>query len=191
MEKWYLQDIYNVIKAMEKMPARDKKCKNAILDLHENDMKKLLTFYRYLKNENLQYLREMDQICQEKIREDMTYALVYLNVYDPRVDMRRMCAAMDDVVFLYGLTSMIERGLDLIRRFVPKKGEMYSNIIHEYFCGDTRRTDEEVIDILPEWISRRQYYREKREAIRWMGYYFFEVVLPSEREIRSLHSTIW
>lgn len=91
--------------------------------------------------------------------------------------MRRMCAAMEDVVFLYGLTSMIERGLDLIRRFVPKKGEMYSNIIREYFCSDIRRTDEEVMDVLPEWISRRQYYREKREAIRWMGYYFFEVVV--------------
>ncbi len=178
MEKWYLQDIYNVIRAMEEMSVRDKNCKKEILDLHENDMKKLLNFYRHLKNENRQYLREMDQVCQEKIREDMAYALVYLNAYDPRVDMRRMCAAMDDVVFLYGLTGMIERGLDLIRRFVPKKGSLYSNIIREYFCGATRITDEEVMDVLPEWISRRQYYREKREAIRWMGYYFFEVVVP-------------
>lgn len=181
MEKWYLQDVYNVIKAMEKLSARDKNCKKEILDLHENDMKKLLSFYRHLKNENMQYLREMDQICQENIREDMTYALVYLNVYDPRVDMRRMCAAMDDVVFLYGLTGMIESGLDLIRRFVPRKGKLYSDIIHEYFCSNQRKTDEEVIDVLPEWISRRQYYREKREAIRWMGYYFFEIVVPIEK----------
>ena len=150
--------------------------------MHENDMKKLLSFYRYLKNENRQLLREIDQICQEKIHEDMTYALVYLDVYDPRIDMRRICAATDDIVFLYGLTSMIERGLDLIRRFVPKKGEIYSNIIYKYFCGVTRRTDEEVIDILPDWISRRQYYREKNEAIRWMGYHFFEVVVPQVKK---------
>ena len=77
---------------------------------------------------------------------------------------------------------MIKRGLDLIRRFVPKKGEMYSNIIHEYFCGDQKITDEEVMDVLPDWISRRQYYREKKEAIRWRGYYFFEMVVPQERK---------
>ena len=188
MEKWYLQDIYNVIRAMDEMSARDKNCKREILDLHENDMKKLLSFYRHLKNENRQCLREMDQICHEKICEDMAYALVYLDVYDPRVDMRRMCAAMDDVGFLYGLSGMIERGLVLVRRFVPKKGKIYSDIIHEYFCGDTRRTDEEVIDILPEWISRRQYYREKREAIRWMGLFFFEVVIPRMRRDLIKHS---
>lgn len=178
MENKYLQDIFCVIRAIEEKSTYDKSYKQRMLDMHESDMKKLLTFYRHLKNENRQFLYEMDQVCHEKIREDMAYALVYLDVYDPRVDMRRMCAAMDDVVFLYGLTDMIERGLNLIQRLVPKKGEIYSNIIREYFCGDTRRTDEEVIDILPEWISRRQYYREKREAIRWMGYYFFEVVVP-------------
>ena len=117
-----MQDIFCVIRAIEEKPDYDKSYKQRILDMHENDMKKLLTFYRHLKNENRQYLNEMNQVCQEMIREDMTHALVYLNVYDSRIDMRRMCTVMDDVVFFYGLIGMIERGIDLIRRFVPKKG---------------------------------------------------------------------
>lgn len=178
MKKWYLQDIYNVIKAKEKISARDKNCKKEILDLHENDMKKLLSFYRHLKNENRQLLEEIDLECQEQIRESMIYALDYLETYDSRVDMKRLCAAMDDVVFLYGLSDMIEKSLALVRCLVPKKGNLYNSIIRGYFCNAEEKSDEEVIDMLPEYISRRQYYREKKEAIRWMGYYFYEVVVP-------------
>lgn len=178
MEKWYLQDVYNVIKAMEKMSACDKNCKKEILDLHENDMKKLLSFYRHLKNENRQFLEEVDQECRDQIREGMAYALEYLDIYDPRVDMKKLCTAMDDVVFLYGLSDMIDRCLALVRCFVPTKGNLYNNIIRGYFCSTEEKSDDEVIGMLPEFISRRQYYREKKEAIRWTGYYFFEVVVP-------------
>jgi len=38
------------------------------------------------------------------------------------------------------------------------------------------------MDALPDWISRRQYYHEKKEAIRWMGYYFFEMVVLQVRK---------
>lgn len=107
-------------------------------------------------------------------------------LYDKRVDMRRMCAAMDDLVFLYGLSDMIERGIELIRCFNPKKGKIYGEIIRRYFCSEVGNTDEDVIDMLSEWIRRRQYYREKKEAIRWMGYYFFEVILPEMRKKRDV-----
>lgn len=131
--------------------------------------------------ENRQVLDEIDLECREQIHESMSYALEYLSIYDRRVDMRHMCAVLDDVVFLYGLSDMIERGIELIRCFNPKKGKVYGEIISRYFCSDTRNTDEEVMDMLSDWISRRQYYREKKEAIRWMGYYFFEVVVPQVR----------
>ena len=39
-------------------------------------------------------------------------------------------------------------------------------------------TDEDVIEKLSGMISRRQYYREKKEAKRMIGYYFFEMVIP-------------
>lgn len=73
---------------------------------------------------------------------------------------------------------MIEKGTELIRCFNPKKGKVYGEIIRKYFCSETKNTDEKVMDLLPGWISRRQYYRERKEAIRWLGYYFFEVLVP-------------
>lgn len=178
MENKSLQNIFYVIRAIEEKPNHNKSYKQRMLDMHENDMKKLLTFYRHLKNKNRQFLEEVDQECREQIMEGMAYALEYLDIYDPRVDMKKLCAAMDDVVFLYGLSDMIEKGLALVRCLVPKKGKLYNSIIRGYFCNAEEKSDEEVIDMLPEYISRRQYYREKKEAIRWMGYYFYEVVVP-------------
>ena len=134
-----------------------------------------------MKNENKIVLEEINKECLEQINETMAYALEYLEVYDARVNMKRLCAAMDDVVFLCGLSEIIEKGIAFIRYFVPKKGDLYNAIIRGYFCSDNGISDEEVIDMLPEAISRRQYYREKKEAIRWMGFCFYEVVLPLVR----------
>ena len=155
-----------------------------IVEKHEKNMKKLLRFYRKLIEESEQAVEEIDQQCQDQINQDMAYALQYLEVCDIGVDMKRLSAAMNDVVFLYGLTDMMERGLALVRKFVPDKGEIYSMIIRNYFFSSSDVTDEDVMDMLPGMISRRQYYREKKEAIRMMGYYFFEMVIPQMQKGR-------
>ena len=68
--------------------------------------------------------------------------------------------------------------------FVRKKGELYSTILRYYFCSNIRYSDEDVIELLSGGISRRQYDREKKEAIRFMGYYFYEIVAPQIRNGR-------
>ena len=42
---------------------------------------------------------------------------------------------MDDLVFIYGVTDLIERGMMLTKYFVPKKGKLYYDIIHRYFVS--------------------------------------------------------
>ena len=64
------------------------------------------------------------------------------------------------------------------------KGKFYSIIIRNYFFSSCDVTDEDVMEKLPGMISRRQYYREKKEAIRMMGYYFFEMVIPQMQKGR-------
>lgn len=161
-----------------------------ILDKHENDMRELLYLYRSLVKKNALVTEEIEQECQELINQDMAYAIQFLDVYDVRFDMKRLSAAMDDMVFLYGLSDLLERGLALVRNLVPIKGRIYSEIIRGYFFGNTGNTDEKVMEKIPGEISRRQYYREKKEAIRMMGYYFYEVVIPQiRREGYKAHFT--
>lgn len=149
-----------------------------IAEKHKKTMKKLFRFYRKLIEESEQAVEETDQQCQDQINQDMAYALQYLDVCDIGVAMKRLSAAMKDVVFLYGLTDMMERGLVFVRRFVLDKREIYSMIIRSYFFSSSDVTDKDVMEKLPGMISRRQYYREKKETIRVMGYYFFEMVIP-------------
>lgn len=149
-----------------------------IMDKHESVMREILYLYKSLVKENKTVIEEIEQECQEMIKRDMAYAIKFLHEYDSRVDMKRLCATMDDMVFLYGLTYMLERGLMLVRNLVPVKGKIYSEILRGYFFGGSRNTDEKVMESIPGEISRRQYYREKKEAVRVMGYYFFEVVIP-------------
>lgn len=149
-----------------------------IIDKHEDDMRDLLYFYRNLVGENQLVTQEIEQECQEMINQDMAYAIQFLGVYDIQLDMKRLKAAMDDMVFLYGLSDLLERGLALVRNLVPIKGKMYSEILRGYFFSNKRCTDEKVMEEITGVISRRQYYREKKEAIRMMGYYFYEMVIP-------------
>ena len=114
----------------------------------------------------------------------LSYALQYLEVCDIGVDMNRLSAAMNDVVLLYGLTDMLERGLTLVRKFVPDKGEINSMMIRSYFFSSNDVADEDVMEKLPGMISRKQYYREKKEAIRMMGYYFLEMLVPQMQKGR-------
>lgn len=153
-------------------------CRERIMDKHENVMREILYLYKDLVKENKVDVEEIEQECREMINRDMAYAIKFLDDFDVRIDIKRLSAAMDDMVFLYGLSDMLERGLVLVRNLVPDKGKIYSEILRGYFFGNSRNTDEKVMEKLPGEISRRQYYREKKEAIRMMGYYFFEVVIP-------------
>ena len=87
-------DLCYAIKAIEGMSGEGKDCQEQILDLHERDMKRLLCFYRKLLKENKQYFDEADTECREMLHENVAYALEYLDIYDQRVNMRRMCAAI-------------------------------------------------------------------------------------------------
>lgn len=127
-----------------------------IAEKHKKTMKKLFRFYRKLIEESEQAVEETDQQCQDQINQDMAYALQYLEVCDIGVDMNRLSAAMNDVVLLYGLTDMLERGLTLVRKFVPDKGEINSMMIRSYFFSSNDGADEDVMEKLPGMISRKQ-----------------------------------
>ena len=54
------------------------------MERHYTDIKELMTSYQKLILENQIVLEELDMECQEKINEDMAYALSYLSIYNNR-----------------------------------------------------------------------------------------------------------
>ena len=55
------------------------------IERHYTDIKELMTSYQKLILENQIVLEELDMECQEKINEDMAYALSYLSIYNHQI----------------------------------------------------------------------------------------------------------
>lgn len=146
----------------------------AKLDCHTEDMKRLLTYYSKLVIENKLVLEELEQECQEKINADMAYALQYLNQYDYRLNVGKLKGEINNIMMIYGLSDMIYRALILLQYYTPK-GPMHSEIIRACYCSQVKKDNIELQIELG--ISRSLFYKEKKQALRWMGYFFYEVVV--------------
>ena len=156
-------------------------CKGESNNKYTDDMKRLLTYYKKLIAANEYVLEELEQECQEKINADMAYALDYINKYDYRLNVGKLANEMENLMLVYGLSDMIYRAMILVKYFHPK-GTLLMDIVHDAYCSHVEYRDVDVWQNLG--VSRTVYYREKKEAIRVMGYFFFRVVVPQAKSKR-------
>ena len=88
-----------------------------------------MTSYQKLILENQIVLEELDMECQEKINEEMAYALSYLSIYNNQLNVPKMHREMNNLMIIYGLSDMIYRGMTLVKFYAPN-GVMLSKILH-------------------------------------------------------------
>ena len=69
----------------------------------------------------------------------------------------------------------IYRSLLLMRVYVDD-GPLLADVIYEIYCSSGRRSEIQMVDDL--YVSRATFYRRKKKALMYMGYFFYEVVLP-------------
>lgn len=77
------------------------------MDRHYKDIKLLMVNYQKLILENKMVLEELEMECQEKINEDMAYALTYLDIYGKQLDIVKLKHEMNNLMIIYGLSDMI------------------------------------------------------------------------------------
>ena len=68
------------------------------IERHYTDIKELMTSYQKLILENQIVLEELDMECQEKINEDMAYALSYLSIYNNQLNVPKMHREMNNLM---------------------------------------------------------------------------------------------
>ena len=119
--------------------------------------------------------------CQEKINEDMAYALSYLSIYNNQLNVPKMHREMNNLMIIYGLSDMIYRGMTLVKFYAPN-GVMLSEILHSCFCSHYNKTDVEVQQELG--IGRTSFYKMKKQALGYLGFYFYEIVVPQAKDKR-------
>lgn len=151
------------------------------MDTHYNDIKELMKNYQDLILENKLVLEELEMECQEKINEDMAYALSYMDVYGRQLNVAKLKHEMNNLMVIYGLSDMIYRGMTLVKYYAPD-GVVLSDILHSCFCSHYHKTDVEVQQELG--IGRTSFYKMKKRALKYMGFYFFEIVVPQAKNKR-------
>jgi hypothetical protein len=99
---------------------------------HYQDMKELMTNYQKLILENKVVLEELETECQEKINEDMAYALHYMDIYHKHFNVVKMKREMGNLMMIYGLSDLINRGIILVKYYAPN-GMLLSEILQSCF----------------------------------------------------------
>ena len=88
---------------------------------------------------------------------------------------------MNNLMIIYGLSDMIYRGMTLVKFYAPN-GVMLSEILHSCFCSHYNKTDVEVQQELG--IGRTSFYKMKKQALGYLGFYFYEIVVPQAKDKR-------
>lgn len=148
---------------------------------HYKDIKLLMTYYQRLILENQIVLEELEMECQEKINEDMAYALNYLGIYNKQLDVPKLHREMNNLMIIYGLSDMVYRGVTLVKYYAPN-GVLLSEILHSCFCSHSKKSDVEVQQELG--IGRTSFYKMKKQALEFLGFYFYEIVVPQAKHKR-------
>lgn len=77
---------------------------------------------------------------------------------------------------------MVNRAMTLVKYFTPNCGVEYYDLLYGCFCRHRKMTDTEIM--LELGMSRASFYRKKKTALRYLGYYFFEIVVPQSAHKR-------
>ena len=68
-----------------------------------------------------------------------------------------------------GFKLLMYRGMTLVKFYAPN-GVMLSGILHSCFCSNYNKTDVEVQQELG--IGRTSFYKMKKQALGYLGFYF-------------------
>ena len=77
--------------------------------------------------------------------------------------------------------------MTLVKFYAPN-GVMLSEILHSCFCSHYNKTDVEVQQELG--IGRTSFYKMKKQALGYLGFYFYEIVVPQAKDKRFKPSLV-
>ena len=89
---------------------------------------------------------------------------------------------VNNIILIYGLCDMVNRAMTLVKYFTPNFGTEYYDVLYSCFCRHRKMADMEIM--LELGMSRASFYRKKKAALRYLGYYFFEIVVPQSANKR-------
>ena len=123
-----------------------------------------------------------DQHLAGVVLDRFGHALQYMDAYDYRMNLGKLKKEVNNIILIYGLCDMVNRAMTLVKYFTPNFGTEYYDVLYSCFCRHRKMADMEIM--LELGMSRANFYRKKKAVLRYLGYYFFEIVVPQSANKR-------
>ena len=124
----------------------------------------------------------IEQECQEKINENMAYALQYMDSYDYRMNLGKLKKEVNNIILIYGLCDMVNRAMTLVKYFTPNFGTEYYDVLYGCFCRHRKMTDMEIMLELGDEPGK--FLPEEKSSAPASGILFWEIVVPQSANKR-------
>lgn len=141
---------------------------------YEKKMKILMEAFQLLLLENKHIQKELESKCLSQINEDLSYVLEYMNQFNEDLDVTKLQKEMGNLILVYGLYDMLYRAEVLMRYYAPKGMALAELIRARYYSGIVKSDIDVMIEI---GVGKTKYYRMKRDALAYMGTYFWNIVV--------------
>lgn len=137
-------------------------------------IKTLLKNFNALLIENKKEIIDLEIECKYTLDKNMAYALKYIEIYEYNLNIPKIRHEVNNLMLIYSLSEAIIRGMILVEYYAPD-GKLLSNILRACYFGDKKRDVEIQHDF---GIGRTVYYNKKRQALEYLGFYFYCIVIP-------------
>ena len=146
---------------------------------HGEEMKTFFKQYGKIFQKSRLDVQELEAECHEMINEDLDYALTYLFDWDYRINVPKLKKEVHRLMDLKCLCELVTRARVLTKYYAPDGVEL-EELIYRRYCSNIQRTDLEVQQEMG--FGRSTYYVKKKLALQYMGFFFFEIVIPQAVE---------
>jgi hypothetical protein len=127
-------------------------------------------------------IEDLDKQSQDLIGEDLAFAVEILDKFDYRLNKDKLDDQLYDLCELRYMVDTIAKALIKVKSY-PRKGYRYFDILQKNYLVKFPYSEDEILTSLD--ISKSTYYRQRKEAIKLLGYCLFNMNQTKEYSIKD------
>ena len=139
----------------------------------------LLAIYKDVNWNLTTKVEELNDECEEILKEDIAFAIEILDKFDYRVDMGKLEGRLTNLQEVQILQRFIVLAALKVKSY-PDDGEKYFNILSLRYINKYKYSENEVLYRLD--ISKSTFYRQKKKAIKLFGYCLWNIILSQMKQ---------
>lgn len=141
--------------------------------------RQLLFCYKNIVWGMLDDVEELNEECDEILKEDVLFAIEVLDLFDPRMNSERIESKLTRIQEVHVMSRFILMAALKVREY-PKCGDKYYQIIERKYLRKYTFSEEEICEELH--IGKSTMYRFQKRSVRLFSYCLWKMILPQVKK---------